>query len=68
MRAEQVFIVSEGAIESPWFFFFLLGGAAWEKPGESKRSFADSFNARGNEALRGRGRGVSNNGRSQGYS
>lgn len=32
MRAEQVFIVSEGAIESPWFFFFLLGGGL---PGRS---------------------------------
>lgn len=46
MRAEQVFIVSEGAIENPWFF-----GAAWEKPGERKQSSAESLNACGNRAL-----------------
>lgn len=62
MRAEQVFIVSEGAIEALGF------PAAVEKPEESKQSFTESLNASGNWALRGQGRGVFNNGVSQGYS
>ena len=32
MRAEQVFIVSEGAMENPWFFsFFFWGGVLGKK-------------------------------------
>lgn len=33
MRAEQVFIVSEGAIESPWFF-----GLPGRSPGRVSRA------------------------------
>lgn len=36
MRAEQVFIVSEGAIENPWFLSF-LGGCG--SPGRENRAF-----------------------------
>lgn len=41
MRAEQVFIVSDGAIEA----FGLQ--AALEKPGEGRQSFTESFNTSG---------------------
>lgn len=64
MGAEQVFIVSEGAIESRLVF----SGCLTEAPGRESRAFAESLYACGNGALRGRGRGVSNNGGSQGYS
>lgn len=45
----------------------VFGGCLREAQGE-KAELAESFNACGNRALRGQGRGVFNNGRSQGFS
>lgn len=63
MRAEQVFIASEEVENSCFIFLFLR--AAWEKPWDRKRSFAESLNSGGRAP---RGRGVFNNGGSRGTS